>query len=594
MKFVLFILLYLFLVAFKPPESTTPEAYGAKGDGVTDDGAAIQAALKSGKSFILFDSTKIYRSARQLIVPSGTTIIGNGAILKPHSNLPTGDLLPFLTTEAATIHNASGVAIIVKKNSNTFSYSGAGALKVGSLVMLQGPSYAAYNAGPYKLGWFSVVTQIAGNTVTLEHAAPANFTASVLQQYKTSKNIHIIGLHLDMTERSDGVACSLSNAMYSTMQDLYIESTPNTGITIGAWLKDCLHSRADNLTVLMGETQETTGFGIDVQGQDDTVSNCTVNGFHQPIISAHGQYISQGLYVLNNNVSNSMGGSGSAIDFHGNSQGIIDGNIIHYFNPMSLPIHGIHIRSDNTTVSNNIVTMETGTKNVIGIFGFENMTTNINIVRNTFRFNGPGRACMFQNSTTLLAPTTNLHINYNLVYGGAIVISGPIGTGFEVNNNRLEQLGTSFPYINIATTIIGNSGSISGNTFVNKTGNSMNYSISTSKSAVTEWTIMYDTVYVQDLNNTSPQFRINNTKNRVNYNVLFTNAACLFILDNSGTTGVNAVTNNKYFAAGAPNSTVSGAGIPMMRPNILPEGLPPATVNGTYLNTWKYRNPIEQ
>lgn len=62
----------------------TPQMYGAVGDGVTNDTVALQSALDSGKNVYLTPG-KTYLT-NVLYVPSNTTIVGYGAILKAMSN----------------------------------------------------------------------------------------------------------------------------------------------------------------------------------------------------------------------------------------------------------------------------------------------------------------------------------------------------------------------------------------------------------------------------------------------------------------------------------------------------------------------------
>jgi hypothetical protein len=54
--------------------AATVEDFGAVGDGITDDTAAIQAAMRSGKNLILYDGTKQYRVG-YLALPAGTALL---------------------------------------------------------------------------------------------------------------------------------------------------------------------------------------------------------------------------------------------------------------------------------------------------------------------------------------------------------------------------------------------------------------------------------------------------------------------------------------------------------------------------------------
>lgn len=67
--------------------SATPEEYGAVGDGVVNDTAAIQAALDAVSSAILGGGTVLFRAGAKYkldgpaIIPTGVTVEGNGATL---------------------------------------------------------------------------------------------------------------------------------------------------------------------------------------------------------------------------------------------------------------------------------------------------------------------------------------------------------------------------------------------------------------------------------------------------------------------------------------------------------------------------------
>lgn len=56
----------------------TPEQFGAVGDGVTDDYAAITAALTSGASVVWLNPSKAYRIATGIIVPAQKTLASEG------------------------------------------------------------------------------------------------------------------------------------------------------------------------------------------------------------------------------------------------------------------------------------------------------------------------------------------------------------------------------------------------------------------------------------------------------------------------------------------------------------------------------------
>lgn len=70
--------------------SVTPEDFGAKGDGVTDDTAAIQSAINNPNGAqVEFSAGKTYRVTSTLQVPSGAELRGNGATLRSSTFMNT-------------------------------------------------------------------------------------------------------------------------------------------------------------------------------------------------------------------------------------------------------------------------------------------------------------------------------------------------------------------------------------------------------------------------------------------------------------------------------------------------------------------------
>src|SRR5574343_1337385 len=116
------------------------DRFGAAGDGTTDDGAIIDAAIATGKKIIRL-SAKTYRiaSGSGFVATDRDLIIeGNGATLLIDANIsPITWTGSFGTPQAATITN--GV-------SNTFT-GGAGSTLVTTLDVTNGAAFAANDIG---------------------------------------------------------------------------------------------------------------------------------------------------------------------------------------------------------------------------------------------------------------------------------------------------------------------------------------------------------------------------------------------------------------------------------------------------------------
>jgi hypothetical protein len=64
----------------------TPEEFGAVGDGKADDTAALQAALDRARGAGVLLSGRIYATTATLLLPSGTTVQGMGAVIRARAD----------------------------------------------------------------------------------------------------------------------------------------------------------------------------------------------------------------------------------------------------------------------------------------------------------------------------------------------------------------------------------------------------------------------------------------------------------------------------------------------------------------------------
>lgn len=90
------------------PGQTNPEAFGAKGDGVTDDSAAIAQAFASGKN-VVFDGTKTYAVGSTITIPADSFVDFRGATVVPNGNHDVIRVMPGSLVENVVVR-CGGVA----------------------------------------------------------------------------------------------------------------------------------------------------------------------------------------------------------------------------------------------------------------------------------------------------------------------------------------------------------------------------------------------------------------------------------------------------------------------------------------------------
>ena len=98
----------------------TPEDYGAKGDGVTDDTVALKNAIENSNS-VMLKRGSTYLISEQIAIPSNTFIYGNGTIKIANNSAITGGVFRIAGKENITIDSVIFDSNV--SNQDTFVYT---------------------------------------------------------------------------------------------------------------------------------------------------------------------------------------------------------------------------------------------------------------------------------------------------------------------------------------------------------------------------------------------------------------------------------------------------------------------------------------
>lgn len=492
------------------------KSYGAKGDGVTDDGPAIQKALNSGNKQVYFEAGKLYRTGSVLTVPSSVTVTGNGATLKPTSTFTTKYSKAVIGTYDFEEFTKSSLSISVTKGSSTFTYSSASSLKVGSFILVQGPQYCSYNEGIYKYGWYGYIKSISGTTVTMSSASIRTFTGSAITQYYSTKYVHIKGLNVNLKGRTIGMGIGLFNSYSSSVENCFVESDPtSTSAEVG------LYGKGVSLTFTGNKVRNirvgsSIGYGINVEGHYITVKSNDVAVARHCITSAGRYFMSTNLLIKKNTVN--CGNGAAPIDFHGNANGTIDSNTVSSVTPN---ITAISVRNSYTVISNNNITVNNVAGiNVYGISIAENAYRNITITKNKVYFKGTGGGVSAVADFSVGGTIDYLSITNNYFQGG-VRLNGTLGTATHVDSNKFEGNTVYNPTIQMNASSIKEY-YIQGNTFINNFDSRFNYILSSPTCNTAYGYIRNNKVYCTNPLNLVAQFRINNPHNVLENNVFYT------------------------------------------------------------------------
>jgi hypothetical protein len=303
MKTLLALLFFLPLGLQAQSGTVNVSEFGAFGNDGSDEGQQLNKAFSNTNyDRVELEPGRVYYSSVPLKIASGKTIVFNGATIAPYASLPYNGGY-FISTATATTHKATDVSIEVTEGAKTFTYAGAANLTPGEIVTLQNtitPYWSVNESEHYYYGWYSVVEAVNGMEVTLAHPAPVSFTANTILEYKTGKNIHILGPGtIDMTGRTGDFGLGLINTIESTIEYLTVKGTTpaqadgiKSGIVVvgvGNTVSHCIS---------FGTSSATPGYSFSSAGNNNTFAYCTAWANRHGFTSAGRAYISTQINFL--------------------------------------------------------------------------------------------------------------------------------------------------------------------------------------------------------------------------------------------------------------------------------------------------------
>jgi hypothetical protein len=398
---------------------TTPENYGAAGDGSTDDADAIQASFDSGAS-----GTKLlshYRCDSTITLPLLHQLDGvntHTAILDftqtTHASLTDGRCL---TAEKSTLTDLGSLSANVVRGGTQMTFTSAPTLSVNDwLILWDGTedSWAGFRP-EYHSGECVRVASVSGSTVTIQGSFYDDYDSATVDVFKVNtpnstnfSNFTVLGLS-HPTESVFGI--TLQHLTSSKVDNVRSIGAARTAIS----LRNCYGLQLNNVE---GRDDHVVG-GIDY---GLAIAHCQDLRVYGGVFSAgrHGQMTGgsgESGDVINRNIkflgsSISTSGTLSAADCHGNSEFVtwdnctIDG--------------GINAAGDHIHIKSNTIrgTTRSGNGNVAINF-YELRGCNITITDNYIEADKPAtaRGCVID-----IAGNTNA-ISVDTVKGGMISIA---------------------------------------------------------------------------------------------------------------------------------------------------------------------------
>lgn len=267
------------LLKYQVDSVVTPEMFGAKGDDSTDDKAAIEAAIATGKP-VAFTGGKTYRVSSGAIALSEFHLIGNGARIRFGANggfnvsLQNGNHQYMENLRLAG--NWSGVAISITPEMQSNGYPAQPGL--GS--MYKNVSITTFFDGFYvnMITWQGVANTVAAACIRIDGMEIYNCVRYGMALFAGDSILNNIMITRCLYGLYMIGGNTLSDAKLFWNGDLHLDQAPS-------------------------RTSCANTYGLKIEGRRFSVSgvNCQDNYFHGAVINGSGQGVISGLYCDSNN-----------------------------------------------------------------------------------------------------------------------------------------------------------------------------------------------------------------------------------------------------------------------------------------------------
>jgi len=303
----------------------TPERYGAKGDGITDDYAAFYAAAQEGPGVILCGA-KTYRMDTALNLGSGVSVIGMGPGLTifDFSNLTAGTwgMYSIGTRTELTNLNAN-----ITAGSRTITMDAAPSISDEEIFMVcddTNSSYSSFQAS-YRAGEMGIVDHVTGSAITTVKALYASYVDDAnMHVYKvtpatvTFKDFSIVG-------PSDGAAIqglNISLGYKCKIENVESYNWQTAAITINGCLDTIINGVNARSIINAATVGYNYGIGIYSSYHTEVANSFALADRHAITVSGSSTYKipSRDTLVHHCQAFTSDRDSTHAIDAHGDSE----------------------------------------------------------------------------------------------------------------------------------------------------------------------------------------------------------------------------------------------------------------------------------
>ena len=227
-------------LANTPNNAVSVLDFGAVGDGVTDDTAAIQAALDTLPGLVSVPAGD-YKISAGINIIGNTSLVGAGKeetrfIVDPSATAFNTDTRAWVSKTGSAPSAIPSLAQNYGKSSWSITFAGNHGLKAGDLILFMGTAVGGFNAfrDYYFKGEYNTVQEVVSPTqVYLTHATLDSYDTADTEMYKCSyaggslRDFSVIG-----NGYSNSTELALKNTQGCSVESIYATGSSNACMTV--------------------------------------------------------------------------------------------------------------------------------------------------------------------------------------------------------------------------------------------------------------------------------------------------------------------------------------------------------------------------
>lgn len=280
----------------------SPEMFGSKGDGVTDDSVAVQAAMDYGTTFnvpVRLNKLYVCNNSITVTAPDGSlTVYGNG----PETGLDFGQSSSKLFKATGSATQLIGLSGNVSANAFQVDFADIPDLEAGDIFALWNPTGGSWSGfrDAYSQGEILRVKVMATNTAYVYGQVIDTYVAANTEVWRINP-IQVTARNFMVKEApgtAHGAGFQIDYASDSVIDSLYGISDP-TGSVANFEIRRSFSCSVSNLHPINQSVPGGSNYGLIISNsQEITVTSLTGNSVRH-VIAVGGYSPSGGLNIVN-------------------------------------------------------------------------------------------------------------------------------------------------------------------------------------------------------------------------------------------------------------------------------------------------------